>query len=96
MLTSVSLPTLLGRNFKPSALFHMIAPNIVSNSWRRLSRNGRNKCRQYIFVCLRVVSYGLPLTASWAGDRCHCPSNADHLYSRLVDFAVYSLHLQFV
>ena len=49
----------------------MIALNLVSNSWRRLHRNGRNtKRRQYIsgvfattlfvMVCLHVVCHGLP------------------------------------
>ena len=49
MLASVSLPTLLGRNFRLGMAFLVIALNLVSNSWRRWSTNGRNtKCRQYI------------------------------------------------
>ena len=70
-VSNVSLPTLLGRNFNPNMAFLFMALNLVSNSWRRWSRNGRNtKCRLcisgvsasalFVMVCLRVVCHGLP------------------------------------
>ena len=44
-----------------STPFYTIALNLVSNSWRRWFRNGRNtKLRRYISVCLHVVSRCLP------------------------------------
>ena len=48
MLVYVSVPTLLGRNARPSMEFLVIALHLVSNS-RRRSCNGKNtKRRQYI------------------------------------------------
>ena len=64
MSASVSLPTLLGRSFRPSKAFLVIELNLASIPRRRWSINGT------------------------VTDRCHCPSNVDHLRSRLVDLAV--------
>ena len=53
MLASVSLATLLGRSFRPSTPFPVITLNLVSNSWRRWSRTGRNiKLRSKFLECL--------------------------------------------
>ena len=49
MLASVSFSMLLGRNFRPSTAISTITLNLVSNSWRRWSRNDRKtKHHQYI------------------------------------------------
>ena len=79
MLASVSLPMLLDRSFRPSTAFPMIVLNLVSNSWRRWSRNGRNtKCRKYFS--------GVSASAPWNRD--HFPSRVGHLFFHLVDLTV--------
>ena len=87
MLTSVSVPKLLDRSFRPSTAVPMIALNLASSSSRMWFRNGRNakRCQcffwmsasmLFLMVCLPLC-FGTEITFS-----------AGHLFHYVVDLTI--------